>query len=64
MIRCPVEKEYGVKPCDIVRDVRGNTVIEICVVCLKAAMIVKGKDKCKPTDERSQGATRHANDSV
>lgn len=49
-VKCPVEKEHGVRPCEIVRNVQGKTVIHICVVCLKTKETDCGEDCCPCAD--------------
>lgn len=53
MIRCPVEKDHQIKPCQIVRNVQGKTAIEICLVCLGETGRTKGETNLMTIDENA-----------
>lgn len=45
---CPVQKEHGVNPCDIINLVSGKSVTDLCMVCGKAQKRPEKQPKEKP----------------
>ena len=50
---CPVQKEHGVKPCDVINLVQGKSVTELCMVCGKSQ---KKPEKPSPPKEEPHEA--------